>query len=256
MQRDLRRPFGSAFVLLAASTATFAALVIARPRLAPGPAVQSGDDLALAAVWILAVACAAWLTLTSWACLVALVRGRPGVAARIAGFGPPLARRIVEAALAGTFAVLPATTLATPLKPLVVRVGPGGRLTGAPGASPHADAPVVRTPPPTSAPAAPSTRPEPIATPTTTSTPSAAPPAPAAPVLRRAAAPRTYVVQPGDNLWRIARAETVRATGDARPDNRTVADYWDRVIATNRTTLRSGDPSRIFPGEVVALPSF
>ena len=59
----------------------------------------------------------------------------------------------------------------------------------------------------------------------------------------------------GDNLWRIARAEVSRATGVARPDDAAVARYWRRVIAANRTTLRSGDPSLIFPGEVVTLPT-
>ena len=36
--------------------------------------------------------------------------------------------------------------------------------------------------------------------------------------------------------------------------NDAIARYWQRLIAANRTTLRSGDPSLIFPGEVITLP--
>ena len=65
---------------------------------------------------------------------------------------------------------------------------------------------------------------------------------------------RIHVVQPGDNLWQIARAEVIRAGGTDRPDDADIAPYWRRVITANRATLRSGDPSLIFPGEVVAVP--
>jgi nucleoid-associated protein YgaU len=68
--------------------------------------------------------------------------------------------------------------------------------------------------------------------------------------------PDQHVVVPGDNLWTIAAthvglaAERDPATlGDAE-----VASYWTRVIAENRTRLRSGDPDLILPGEVVQLP--
>ena len=61
------------------------------------------------------------------------------------------------------------------------------------------------------------------------------------------------MVRPGDNLWVIARDELVRTTG-ASGDERRVARYWCAVIEANRGTLRSGDPSLIFPGEIVTLP--
>ena len=63
------------------------------------------------------------------------------------------------------------------------------------------------------------------------------------------------MVRTGDNLWSIARAEIVRTTGDAHPSDAVIAAYWQRVIALNRATLRSGNPSLIFPGEIVALPT-
>ena len=73
---------------------------------------------------------------------------------------------------------------------------------------------------------------------------------------RVAVAPaQAHVVRTGDNLWSIARTEIVRTTGDAHPSDAVIAAYWQRVIALNRATLRSGNPSLIFPGEIVALPT-
>ena len=57
----------------------------------------------------------------------------------------------------------------------------------------------------------------------------------------------------GDNLWLIARAALER-TSTARVDDADVARYWRTVIGANRSTLRSGDPSLVFPGEIVTLP--
>jgi nucleoid-associated protein YgaU len=61
-------------------------------------------------------------------------------------------------------------------------------------------------------------------------------------------------VRAGDNLWLIARAAVTRMAG-ANPTDAEVAHYWRAVIAANRSTLRSGNPSLIFPGEIVALPA-
>jgi nucleoid-associated protein YgaU len=65
--------------------------------------------------------------------------------------------------------------------------------------------------------------------------------------------PPHVVVRAGDNLWLIARASLARVS-TTRPDDADVARYWLAVIAANRSTLRSGNPSLIFPGEIVALP--
>jgi len=61
------------------------------------------------------------------------------------------------------------------------------------------------------------------------------------------------VVRAGDNLWLIARNALTR-DGARRPSESEIARYWRAVITANRSTLRSGDPSVIFPGEIVSLP--
>lgn len=61
------------------------------------------------------------------------------------------------------------------------------------------------------------------------------------------------VVEPGDNLWRIAERALVE-TGVDHPTSRQVAGYWAGVIEANRHRLRSGDPDLIYPGEEILLP--
>jgi hypothetical protein len=68
-----------------------------------------------------------------------------------------------------------------------------------------------------------------------------------------APAATSYTVRAGDNLWRIA-ARQIRAVAGAEPTTTTIARYWERMIAANRETLRSGDPNLIYPGEIVTLP--
>jgi hypothetical protein len=60
----------------------------------------------------------------------------------------------------------------------------------------------------------------------------------------------------GDNLWTISRDHLARVTNrrsSELPDHE-ISRYWLRVIAVNRTSLRSGDPDVIFPGELIMLP--
>lgn len=270
--------------LFTGSAVTLTALLITRPRLAGGPASWSTDDLALECLWCAAVICSAWLTSTTVACIGALARGNPRAAHRVARWAPPLARRVLQAALISTWALVPAAAYATPATgPIVVHVGADGHLTtesGHPTESDQdalSDEPVVRTPP-----TSPSTSTPTTVAPTTTttaprvpmipqvpthdiSTPARSTPArstPARSTPARSTRPtagsarrtsRVHMVQPGDNLWRIAESELARAAGRA-PNDSQIAAYWQRVIAANRPTLRSGDPSLIFPGEIVTLP--
>jgi hypothetical protein len=266
--------------LFAAATATVAVLLAARPAFTgsgfgPGPASWSGDDLAIAVMWSGAVLGSAWLAITTLACVAALARGRTRTAHRIARFAPPLARRVLQAALVSTWALVPAAAYATPPSaPITVHVDAHGRLTTDSRRATTPDAPIVRTPvtrPTTST----TSRAATIRNTTTTTSRPASPllptrtPPPVAPEKRsttsersptrptRVAIPargRVHLVVSGDNLWQIARGEVIRTSGSERPADAQVAPYWRRVVAANRSTLRSGDPSLIFPGEVVTLP--
>jgi hypothetical protein len=267
-----------------AAAAVLGGLLLTRPQLAGDPSAWSGDELARITCWFTALAVSAWLAVMCAAGAAVVLRHDPCSADRLLAFAPPFVRRMVEAAvvvscLAGAAPAAHAATGPSPqgLTPstVVVHVSPGGEFRGA-----SVDEPVVRRPA-----SAPTTSTTPPASTTSTTrittatsdipTPSpsrsapvaptptpavAAPnmtPAATAPVVAEpgptAATPRTHVVQAGDNLWTIARSE-LRAT---RPQAGEVeiARYWRRVIAANRSNLRSGDPSLIFPGEVVSLPS-
>lgn len=61
-----------------------------------------------------------------------------------------------------------------------------------------------------------------------------------------------YTVEAGDSLWTIAERRMHEALPDA--GSAEVAHYWARLVDANRESLRSGNPSLIFPGEIVELP--
>ncbi len=203
------------------------ALYATRPGRAGYPTSWSGDDVARVAGWTLAAASTGWLTATTFMYWIALALVRLGAtsAHRTLRWAPPVARRFWRAALAGTLAV------GQP-PPVTLHVGPDGRLPRG-----H-ERPVRRAPTTTTPVTKPAIRP---------SAPSRARPP-------RARGPRRHRVEVGDNLWTIARSELARRAGRA-PDDRDIAPYWLRVIAENRATLRSGDPSLIYPGEIVTLPN-
>jgi hypothetical protein len=241
-------------VLLAGAALTFMTLLAGRPQLSGGPASWAGDQLALACMWWGAVVSSAWLGATTLACITALARGNTRAAHRVAGWAPPLARRALQrAALMSTWALVPAAAYgAPPTAPITVHVGAGGRLvTGSAGSGRTvSEAPVVRTPETTLSSASTSTTvPRPPTVP-----PPVRPPTAVNQIGSLPSRGRAYVVQSGDNLWRIARAEVIRTSGDARPNDTRIAPYWRRLISANQATLRSGDPSLIFPGEIVTLP--
>ena len=60
------------------------------------------------------------------------------------------------------------------------------------------------------------------------------------------------MVVSGDNLWTIAQG--IVEVRSESPTNNDIAQYWAHLVAANRATLRSGNPSLIFPGEIVTLP--
>lgn len=53
-------------------------------------------------------------------------------------------------------------------------------------------------------------------------------------------AARTYVVEPGDSLSKIAKREYGNAMN------------WKRIFEANRDTIK--DPDKIFPGQEIRLP--
>jgi nucleoid-associated protein YgaU len=69
------------------------------------------------------------------------------------------------------------------------------------------------------------------------------------------AAPGTWVVRPGDDLWAIA--EHVLADSWGRPvTDAEVAPYWRALVEHNRGHLvHAGDPDLVRPGQVFELPS-
>src|ERR1700722_15931611 len=129
MTRGSQRRSGvSTCALLAASAATLAALLATRPHLAGSPVSWAGGELAYATTWLVAVGCAAWLTLVTSACAAAMAGGGSRGAQRIARWAPPVLRRILQAAIVTAGVVVPATAYALPASPIVLHVGPGGRL--------------------------------------------------------------------------------------------------------------------------------
>jgi hypothetical protein len=225
VQSRLRR---SVVVLVATWAAAVLALGVLRPHPVSPLVSWSGDDVARVACWALLAAYAAWLTVLAVASSI-VAAGHGGAAVRVIGaWAPPVVRHVLRAALAGTLAVAPTT-----VPPVTLHVGPDGRLSRGPVPA------STRT----------------TTTTTTTTTPSRPVPQPAIqrPRVEPARQPRHRVVA-GDNLWTIARAELARLHGRV-PDDRELAPYWLRVVAANRATLRSGDPSLIYPGEIVSLPN-
>jgi len=94
-----RQAIGSTLTLFTGSSLAAAVLFAARPQLTGGPSSWTTDDVAIGTAWIVAITCAVWLSVTTVACLGALARGRPSTAIRIAAFAPPIARRMLQAAL-------------------------------------------------------------------------------------------------------------------------------------------------------------
>jgi hypothetical protein len=66
--------------------------------------------------------------------------------------------------------------------------------------------------------------------------------------------PRQWIVQPGDDLWSIAKG-TLEVEWGSRPSDPQVASYWREVIQTNRDRLPDPtDPSLLFPADIIYLP--
>ena len=223
-----------------------------------------GDDVALVVAWAIAVVASAWLLVASGACVLALSWRRPRLARRLAAALPRVLRGLVESAIVGSClslaavpahasAPLPVPTLVLADQPVVRALAAAAPTTTTATTATTGATTTTRTLPATDTP--PTTDPLPTAGVPAPRTTTVTPPARRRPVAAPALAtpPEHAVVRPGDNLWLIARAALVRASA-RQPGEAEIARYWRLVIAANRSTLRSGDPSLVFPGEVVTLP--
>lgn len=66
-------------------------------------------------------------------------------------------------------------------------------------------------------------------------------------------APLTWLVRPGDHLWKIA-GEHLTIVLDRTPTREEHARYWVEVVNASQPVIRSGDPDLIYPGEEIPLP--
>jgi LysM repeat protein len=236
---------------------TVAALVYLRPS---SGAFRTGEEIALVGAWGLALAAALWLFVISSCCGLALRRGRVRSARRWAALLPRTLRRGLELAIVTSAVVASAVPAHGITDEPVVRT-PHAASTPTSTTPTSTTRPTSTTPAATDAPAPPSTRPRPVSPTTPPTAPASTPladapqpqvdaPSPAPAARRSRGTP--YVVQPGDNLWLIAQRTLEQHTRPA-PE---LVTYWHAVIDANASTLRSGDPNLIYPGEVITLPAF
>jgi hypothetical protein len=233
-----------------------AVVLLHRLGSAPGFGLPRGDparwlhetpplDATAALLRVLALAAAWWLLVSSVWWLVVAARG----AAQGRGLlAMPGTRRLVEWTLALTIAGGAAMAGPGAWAAAGPRPGAAPTSTTAPGVRTGrglavVPAPAPATPPPTTAPTTPA--------PTT--------PAPATPGLDAAAGaptPGVHVIAAGENLWTIAAARLGAVTNRAASavPAAEIARYWRALCELNRATIRSGNPSLVYPGEVLQLP--
>ncbi len=66
-------------------------------------------------------------------------------------------------------------------------------------------------------------------------------------------APLTWLIRPGDHLWKIA-GEHLTIVLDRQPTENEHARYWIEVVHAAQPVIRSGNPDLIYPGEQIPLP--
>jgi hypothetical protein len=253
--------------LLTVEFACAAALLALAPRVGARNPVEglarvdgaTTVDLAIVVTWWIAAAIAVWTIATTVIC--AASRAVPALAPLRAldALALPGMRRAIDRAFVLSLSASVIAGVAGPAAaagPPVVHVTPDGKMVVSP-ATTSTSTTVARNTPTTTVASAPAP-PRPAAPPdgrrpAPTAERPRRRPQPSPPVTRSNPAPQVHVVVGGDNLWRIAAARLESALRRA-PTDAEIVPYWQRVIDTNRATLRSRDPNLIHPGEVITLP--
>jgi hypothetical protein len=75
-----------------------------------------------------------------------------------------------------------------------------------------------------------------------------------APQATASSEPSEVIVRAGDHMWSLAAQQLTLARGREVSDTE-IAPYWLKVVGTNLSRIRSGDPDLIFPGEILVLPA-
>jgi hypothetical protein len=215
----------------------------------------TAQDAVAAAVRVVALVLAYWITASTAAYVLARVSRFPGAVRAVEWATLPAIRRVVDGALAMTLTAASIAGAAVPAlaqdpAPVVIEVeGRGGPLPDI--ATPSGDVSPTTSPDATTAPLGPQRA---GWSPTPAGLPDDEPrPAPPAASAERELA-TTREVRRGDNLWTISATHLETITGRRDLGTSEVARYWRRVVEHNRPSLRSGDPDLIFPGEVIELP--
>lgn len=224
---------------------------------ASSPYTDPAADVLVAALTPVLAIAMVWLLLSVGLTLLAGVvdrAHRPSLARFLRSLALPRVRRLVERTVATSMAVSLVTSAAPPAHAVaavhaVGAVGSGdARETPSPLEEPvvRHDEHMANHPPPDVFPAAPAPR----------STSPAHRVADAA--INEDVDPGVHVVVAGENLWTVAAQVLGKRTSAAgRSDtvgDPEIAQYWSHLIELNSTSLRSGDPDLVFPGERLALP--
>lgn len=230
-----------------------AAAVVALHRFGDVPGLEAAtlvaahaapQDALMAAARLVALAVGWWLLVTTLLCCAARTSRLPGALRAVEWAALPPVRRLVERSLAATLSLSAAAAVVP-----AVEASPAVAAERAP--VPAVEGGVVVPP------ALAMTAPEAHSAP---APPAGLPPLPphghAAPAGLAGELPRRHEVVEGEHLWGLARAAVAEATGrsGSRVAPAEVAAYWVRLIEANPSSLRSGDPDLVHPGEVLTLP--
>lgn len=202
------------------------------------------EDAVAAAVLLVALVIAYWLLISTVGYACAIASGRPRLTRAVQLVTVPAIRRLTGRALAISIAVAsvtgsfsPAIADGTDPTVAVVEVGPDGQLRP-PGTAPEEKSPVL---PPHLDRAPLGADPRIVEVPSVADQPAGA-------------VAHTVTVRRGDHMWSLAEQHLGRVLGRTDLGDHEVARYWVAVIDANRSTIRSGNPDLIYPGEVLTLP--